>query len=69
MFLGGSLFCNRAVELATEFLFVAAIAAAGGRVENHKLKRIAFHIGDISCGYNEGASARFRPAVTGQVLA
>ena len=52
--LGGNRLCKRAAELATEFLFVAATATVTSRVENHKLKRAVFHIGDLVPAYNEG---------------
>jgi len=49
--LGGNLFSKRAVEFATEFLFVAATVAANDRLKKHKLRRMAFRIAGFSCGY------------------
>ena len=49
LLLGGNLFCKRAVELATEFLFVAAAAVVNDRLKNQKLRRTAFHIAGFSC--------------------
>jgi hypothetical protein len=49
LLLGGNLFCKRAVEAATEFLLVAAAAFVNDRLNNHKLKRTAFHIAGYSC--------------------
>ena len=50
LILGGTLLSKRAMELATEFLFVAATAGVNGRLRNKKLKSRAFHIADASCG-------------------
>jgi len=52
LFLSGNLFSKRAVEFATEFLFVAATAVVNGRLKNHKLRSTAFHIAILSCGCN-----------------
>ena len=49
LILGGNLFSKRAMEFATEFLFVAATAVVNERLKNHKLRSTAFHIAD-SCG-------------------
>ena len=48
LILGGNLFSKRVMEVATEFLFVAATAAVNDRLKNHKLRRTAFHIAGSS---------------------
>ena len=48
LILGGNLFSKRAMEFATEFLFVAATAVVNDRLKNPKLRRTAFHIADSS---------------------
>jgi hypothetical protein len=48
LILGGNLFSRRAVEFATEFLFVAASAVVNDRLKNHKLRRTALHIAGSS---------------------
>jgi len=44
LILGGNLFSRRVMEVATEFLFVAATAAVNDRLKNHKLNSTAFRI-------------------------
>ncbi len=48
LILGGNLFSKRAMEFATEFLFVAATAAVNDRLKNHKLNSTAFRIAGSS---------------------
>jgi hypothetical protein len=52
LILGGNLGAIRTVELASEFLFVAAAAVENGRLKNNKLRRTTFHIADFSCEEN-----------------
>jgi hypothetical protein len=48
LILGGNLFSKRAMEFATEFLFVAATAVVNDRLKHHKLKSTAFRIADLT---------------------
>jgi hypothetical protein len=49
LILGGNFGVKRAMEPATEFLFVAATAVENGMQKNNKLRRAPFHIADFSC--------------------